>query len=73
MTHGLSFLSQADLVLVMEDGRVSESGSYQQLMERRGAFAKFINTFDGNRHKEPVMNREKSRKEESTNQEAKWK
>lgn len=73
MTHGLSFLSQADLVLVMEDGRVSESGSYQQLMERRGAFAKFINTFDRNRHKEPVMTREKSRKEESTNQEPKWK
>lgn len=62
VTHGLSFLSQADLVLVMEDGRLTESGSYQQLMERQGAFSKFINTFDRNQRKEPITSREKSTK-----------
>uniref|UniRef100_A0A671WXD4 ABC-type glutathione-S-conjugate transporter n=1 Tax=Sparus aurata TaxID=8175 RepID=A0A671WXD4_SPAAU len=48
VTHGLSFLSKADLILVMEEGHVSEMGSYMELMERRGAFAKLIHTFSGN-------------------------
>ncbi|XP_077593671.1 multidrug resistance-associated protein 1-like [Stigmatopora nigra] len=45
VTHSLSLLSAADLVLVMEDGRVSEMGSYAQLLERKGDFAKLIHNF----------------------------
>ncbi|XP_059195026.1 multidrug resistance-associated protein 1-like, partial [Centropristis striata] len=52
VTHGLSLLSKADLVLVMEDGHISEMGSYSQLMERKGAFAKFIHTFNRNQPRE---------------------
>uniref|UniRef100_A0A3B4WXX9 ABC-type glutathione-S-conjugate transporter n=1 Tax=Seriola lalandi dorsalis TaxID=1841481 RepID=A0A3B4WXX9_SERLL len=52
VTHGLSFLSKADLVLVMEDGQISEMGSYMELMDRKGAFAKLIQTFSGNQHRE---------------------
>uniref|UniRef100_A0A671X1D2 ABC-type glutathione-S-conjugate transporter n=1 Tax=Sparus aurata TaxID=8175 RepID=A0A671X1D2_SPAAU len=51
VTHGLSFLSKADLILVMEEGHVSEMGSYMELMERRGAFAKLIHTFSGNQRR----------------------
>uniref|UniRef100_A0A8D3E5I5 ABC-type glutathione-S-conjugate transporter n=1 Tax=Scophthalmus maximus TaxID=52904 RepID=A0A8D3E5I5_SCOMX len=48
VTHGLNFLSKADLVLVMEDGQISEMGSYTELMDQKGAFAKLIQTFSGN-------------------------
>uniref|UniRef100_A0A8D3BVZ3 ABC-type glutathione-S-conjugate transporter n=1 Tax=Scophthalmus maximus TaxID=52904 RepID=A0A8D3BVZ3_SCOMX len=45
VTHGMSFLPQADLILVMVDGAITESGSYQELLSRHGAFADFIHTF----------------------------
>ncbi|KAF1388604.1 hypothetical protein PFLUV_G00092020 [Perca fluviatilis] len=60
VTHGLSFLSKADLVLVMDGGQISEIGSYMELMDRKGAFAKFIHTFSGNRRRESVIPRDKS-------------
>uniref|UniRef100_A0AAQ5ZRG4 ABC-type glutathione-S-conjugate transporter n=1 Tax=Amphiprion ocellaris TaxID=80972 RepID=A0AAQ5ZRG4_AMPOC len=45
VTHGMSFLPQADLILVLVDGEITESGSYQELLSRHGAFADFIHTF----------------------------
>ncbi|XP_063760007.1 multidrug resistance-associated protein 1-like [Eleginops maclovinus] len=62
VTHGISFLSKADLVLVMEEGHISEMGSYLELMDRKGAFAKFIHTFNGNQRRECVTPRDRSRK-----------
>ncbi|XP_047424944.1 multidrug resistance-associated protein 1-like isoform X2 [Mugil cephalus] len=60
VTHGLSFLPKADLVLVMEDGQISEMGSYMELMDRKGAFAKFIHTFSGNQRRDSSTLRDKS-------------
>ncbi|XP_026874529.2 multidrug resistance-associated protein 1 [Electrophorus electricus] len=51
-THGMSFLYHADLILVLGDGEVTESGSYQELMSRDGAFADFVRTFAGSERKE---------------------
>lgn len=45
VTHGMGFLPQADLILVLVDGEITESGSYQELLSRNGAFADFIRTF----------------------------
>uniref|UniRef100_A0A8C2PX42 ABC-type glutathione-S-conjugate transporter n=1 Tax=Cyprinus carpio TaxID=7962 RepID=A0A8C2PX42_CYPCA len=39
VTHGMSFLPQADLILVLVDGEISERGSYQELLNRNGDFA----------------------------------
>ncbi|XP_054875423.1 multidrug resistance-associated protein 1-like isoform X2 [Amphiprion ocellaris] len=60
VTHGLSFLSKADLVLVMEDGHISEMGSYMELMDRKGAFAKLIHTFSGTQRRESSTLKDKS-------------
>lgn len=45
VTHGLSYLPQADVVLVMVEGEITEVGSYQQLMDKQGAFAEFLRTY----------------------------
>ncbi|XP_017570960.1 multidrug resistance-associated protein 1-like [Pygocentrus nattereri] len=57
VTHGLSFLPQADLILVMADGEITESGSYTELLNRRSTFSDFVKTFAGNEHKESSTHR----------------
>lgn len=57
VTHGMSFLPQADLILVLVDGEITESGSYQELLSRHGAFADFIHTFANTERKESAIQR----------------
>jgi len=38
IAHRLSTVRRADLILLMEDGRVAERGTHEQLMERRGIY-----------------------------------
>lgn len=45
VTHGISFLPQVDNILVMVDGRVSEMGSYQELLNQNGTFAEFLRNY----------------------------
>uniref|UniRef100_A0A668AQY3 ABC-type glutathione-S-conjugate transporter n=1 Tax=Myripristis murdjan TaxID=586833 RepID=A0A668AQY3_9TELE len=52
VTHGLSYLPQADLILVMVEGEITEMGSYLELMKRKGTFADFINIFAGTKREE---------------------
>ncbi|XP_055755329.1 ATP-binding cassette sub-family C member 3-like [Salvelinus fontinalis] len=42
VTHGISFLPQVDNIMVIVEGRVSEMGSYQELLQQNGAFAEFL-------------------------------
>ncbi|XP_077442262.1 multidrug resistance-associated protein 1-like isoform X2 [Vanacampus margaritifer] len=62
VTHSLGLASRADLVLVMEDARVSEMGSYSQLLEREGAFAKLIHNFSATQPRESSAPKRVSRK-----------
>jgi len=39
VTHRLGNLRQADRILVMEQGRIIEDGTWAELIQRRGAFA----------------------------------
>lgn len=54
VTHGMGFLPQADLIFVLVDGEITESGSYQELLSRNGAFADFIRTFATSERKESI-------------------
>ncbi|NEO03747.1 MAG: multidrug ABC transporter permease, partial [Moorea sp. SIO3I7] len=38
IAHRLSTIRNADLILVMDRGRLIESGTHQELMEKRGHF-----------------------------------
>ncbi|XP_041363039.1 multidrug resistance-associated protein 1-like isoform X2 [Gigantopelta aegis] len=45
VTHGINFLPQVNLIVVLVDGQISEVGSYSELMTHAGAFALFLKNF----------------------------
>ncbi|XP_010129451.1 PREDICTED: multidrug resistance-associated protein 1-like, partial [Buceros rhinoceros silvestris] len=42
VTHTINTLPQADNIVFLVDGTISETGSYQELLQRNGAFAEFL-------------------------------
>ncbi|KAG8192593.1 hypothetical protein JTE90_015226 [Oedothorax gibbosus] len=42
VTHSLTFLPQTDVIYVLKDGCISESGSFHELMDSKGPFQEFI-------------------------------
>ncbi|XP_066094773.1 ATP-binding cassette sub-family C member 2 [Saccopteryx bilineata] len=45
VTHSIHFLPQVDEIVVLENGTVSEKGSYSTLLAKNGVFAKNLKTF----------------------------
>ncbi|XP_070201960.1 multidrug resistance-associated protein 1-like isoform X2 [Littorina saxatilis] len=45
VTHGLHWLPMVDEVIVMHDGKISERGSYEELVSHDGPFAQFLKTY----------------------------
>jgi len=45
VTHSVSYLFKVDNIIVMKDGEISEMGTFNDLLNRRGAFADFINLY----------------------------
>ncbi|NXC38211.1 MRP1 protein, partial [Penelope pileata] len=44
VTHTINILHQVDNIVVLVDGMISEIGSYQELLQRNGAFAEFLHS-----------------------------
>jgi ATP-binding cassette, subfamily C (CFTR/MRP), member 1 len=47
VTHAIHFLSQVDYIYTMNNGIVTESGTYEDLISRGGDFARFDLEFGG--------------------------
>jgi len=45
IAHRLSTVRSADRIIVLENGRIIESGNHQQLMERGGHYAELYDTY----------------------------
>ncbi|XP_020670742.3 ATP-binding cassette sub-family C member 3 isoform X1 [Pogona vitticeps] len=45
VTHGINFLPQVDHIVVLVDGKISEMGSYQELLQQNGSFADFLRNY----------------------------
>ena len=44
VAHRLSTIRNADLILVMRDGKIVEEGTHQQLLEQGGFYCKLYNS-----------------------------
>ncbi|XP_058980634.1 multidrug resistance-associated protein 1 isoform X12 [Musca domestica] len=42
VTHGITFLPQTDNIYVMKLGEISENGTYQELLNKKGDFSDFL-------------------------------
>ncbi|PAA84817.1 hypothetical protein BOX15_Mlig013722g1 [Macrostomum lignano] len=52
VTHGIHWLPHVDEIVVIDNGRISEQGSYEHLLDHDGPFASFLKEFflhDGER------------------------
>ncbi|XP_054955341.2 multidrug resistance-associated protein 1 isoform X5 [Pan paniscus] len=56
VTHGMSYLPQVDVIIVMSGGKISEMGSYQELLARDGAFAEFLRTYASTEQEQDAEN-----------------
>ncbi|XKL66874.1 hypothetical protein PGB90_010294 [Kerria lacca] len=45
VTHSVTYLSQVDFIVVLKNGCISESGTFKELLERKGDFADFLLTY----------------------------
>ena len=54
MTHGIGFLPQCDMIIVMSEGVISEIGTYSELLEANGEFAQFLSTYQSTREPEEM-------------------
>ncbi|KAI1299646.1 Multidrug resistance-associated protein 1 [Halotydeus destructor] len=56
VTHKVSLLPLVDEIIVMKDGRISEHGSYLELVQRKGPFSEFLTEYVGGEHDESALN-----------------
>lgn len=42
VTHGITFLPKVDKIVVMKNGKITEQGTYAQLLENKGEFNEFL-------------------------------
>lgn len=42
VTHGITYLPKTDYIIVLKEGKISEQGTYQELLEQKGEFAAFM-------------------------------
>ncbi|BFZ17594.1 hypothetical protein BsWGS_20633 [Bradybaena similaris] len=45
VTHGIHWLPLVDQIVVMDQGQITELGTYEQLMSHNGPFAAFVRTY----------------------------
>ncbi|XP_044834651.1 ATP-binding cassette sub-family C member 6-like isoform X2 [Mauremys mutica] len=51
VTHAINIFPQVDNIVLMVDGEISETGSYQELLQRNGAFADFLQSYNNTEEK----------------------
>ncbi|XP_040422230.1 multidrug resistance-associated protein 1-like isoform X2 [Cygnus olor] len=74
VTHNLMLLPHADLIIVMEEGKISEMGTYQELISKKANFVELIHVFGAENRseettpKEVISSKEKCQLERSLKQ-----
>ena len=55
VTHALHFVSQCDFVFALDNGRIAEQGTFDELMHRNGEVARLMKEFGGDHAKRPDL------------------
>ena len=71
VTHQLQYLNEVDKILVMQGGTITESGSHEELMEKKGEYARLINNFIREKEKGGEGEKEGKKEVEEEKKEAK--
>ncbi|XP_061858598.1 multidrug resistance-associated protein 1 isoform X2 [Colius striatus] len=66
VTHNLTLLPHTDLIIVMEEGRISQTGTYQELISKRANFTELIQVFSGEHRSEETTPTEVSSSKEKS-------
>ena len=45
VTHGVTYLPKVDEIIVLKNNRISEVGTFDELIRKEGPFADFIRTY----------------------------
>ncbi|XP_027548439.1 multidrug resistance-associated protein 1-like isoform X3 [Neopelma chrysocephalum] len=64
VTHNLTLLPHTDLIIVMEEGRISQMGTYQELVSKRANFVELVQNFNAERTREETTPMEVSSSKE---------
>ncbi|KAF2879992.1 hypothetical protein ILUMI_26180, partial [Ignelater luminosus] len=64
VTHSVTYLPMVDKIIVLKDGEISEAGTYQQLMDKKGAFSEFLQQYlnEANEKEDEESNNQLARK-----------
>ncbi|CAL1261487.1 unnamed protein product [Larinioides sclopetarius] len=66
VTHDVSLLHKVDNIICMKDGRISEIGSYYELLKREGSFTSFVREHTNTKTMEENMKRAIRTRQDST-------
>ncbi|KAF8333586.1 ABC protein [Cantharellus anzutake] len=64
VTHALHFLPQVDYIFCMSEGRIRESGTYDELMRSSGAFERLVRDSGNDKAKSQQLGEEESEDDE---------
>ncbi|KAI8907846.1 P-loop containing nucleoside triphosphate hydrolase protein [Gorgonomyces haynaldii] len=64
VTHQLQFLQEMDQIIVLDEGKVSEFGSFEELKSKNGVFTKLMEGYAHEEHDHQEQDEEKEEKKE---------